>query len=75
MQTLREILKSRRISQRKLHRLTGISFTSINRAVAGSPIQKTTLKLICQELDIEPGEVAGITLYNGAEQAKTRKRA
>lgn len=54
-----QIMKKRKVSQRKLAELTSISRISIGNAVRGNPCRYNTLKAICQALDVYPGYLIG----------------
>lgn len=54
-----QVMKRRKVSQRKLAIITGISRVSIGKAVNGKPCRYNTLKAICQALDIYPKYLTG----------------
>lgn len=68
--TPEDIMRAKKISQRKLSELTGLSVPTINRAVNGQRVNRPTIKLIRQALDaIEDVPV------DKAVQSQEKKRA
>lgn len=74
MPTLKEILKERLLSQTDISEFTGLSRSAVNRAVQGYPIQRTTLLMICRELNIDPSVVTDVNVYSRAAQIAERRR-
>lgn len=78
MTTIREYRLARNWSQADLAAHSGLSVPAISRLERGQPITITTLKLVCQALEISREQVTGVNIHSAVQAAAerdARKRA
>lgn len=64
MPTIREIRESKGLSQTDLAVKSGVSIGTIGRIERQEPVQKSTVILVCQALNISPDNVEGVNIVN-----------
>ena len=64
MPTIKELRVQRGWTQDNLAREAGVATSTISHLENGEPVQRSTLKLVCQALRVRPGEITGATIIN-----------
>lgn len=64
MPTIRELRIGRKWSQQHLADLAGVSSQTISKMERGRPVQRTSILLVAQTLEVDPSEVTGVNIVN-----------
>lgn len=75
MTTLQEWRLLRNLTQAELADLVGVHSATVGRAEAGFPIRRELFTSLCAKLEVDPGDVAEVTISKRVYHRKKKKSA